>query len=68
MRSSDQFLQAKAVSQMQKNGAFLSGVIDVAVKQAFHHSEMAHRDFQAIYEILAICDSIKLSETFDSRE
>lgn len=47
---------------MQNNGASLRDVIDVAVKQAFHHSEMAHRDFQAI------CDPMKLAENFGSRE
>jgi hypothetical protein len=68
MRASDVFLQAKAISLMQKCGGESEDVAMVAIEQAYRHSQINHQSFQAVYEFQAICDAVNLSENFDQRQ
>jgi nitrite reductase/ring-hydroxylating ferredoxin subunit len=68
MRASDPFLQAKAISLLQKSTGDIKEIAAVAIKQAFHHSEMNHMNVQAIYEIQAIADAMQLAEGFSQRQ
>ena len=68
MRASDEFLQAKAISLMEKSGGASEDVVMVAVEQAYRHSQINHRNVQAVYEFQAICDAMVLSEEFGERD
>jgi nitrite reductase/ring-hydroxylating ferredoxin subunit len=68
MRASDVFLQAKAISLMQKCGGESEDVAMVAIEQAYRHSQINHQNFQAVYEFQVICDVVDLSENFDQRQ
>lgn len=68
MLDGDTYQQARAIASLLETGSSPRAVAAEAAAQAFAHSVQNHRSLQAIVELRAITDAVRLAERFAGRD